>query len=361
MLLVDMGRVTHRAVADGNWSDAATWANGLRPIAGARVHVPAGRKISLDSVAVPHLKAVYVDGALVVSAEASTSLTVDTMLISESGRFEAGTAEAPVPDGVEVIVSILPYYDANEPEDARQHSAMFLSLGEVSVHGQKKTALAPLAVPPASGGRLLTLASPPENWQEGDLLFVGGNRLTREEGELLRIVSLAGAEVTIEAAERASGDWQGFTQDYETDRDLQSFAVNISRNVAFSSSPPDGTAGTSQGALLFLDTGVGNAALANVGLYGLGMQEGQIDGLGSAKTRPAVTFKGGAPGAATVDGLALVDAPSSTLAIDGSRVIVSNSVALDDDGGAWLTETGAPSRLLWRGARTRSSTLGALR
>ena len=159
-----------------------------------------------------------------------------------------------------------------------------------------------------------------------------------------------GNRVQVRTSDHTPESWQGLAGDYQTDRGRQSFAINLSRNVAIASTPPDGSTSTTQGSLLFYGDGVANASLANVGLYALGMREGEIDGAGSSQTRPAIKFQDGT-GAIDVTNLVLIDAPDSSLDIDDSQVNVIDSVAYDDDGGAWLTEGGSPSRLLWQGAR----------
>jgi hypothetical protein len=50
MSLVDLHAVTHRAIASGDWDDAATWENGQIPGTGARVHVPVHKTVTVDSV-----------------------------------------------------------------------------------------------------------------------------------------------------------------------------------------------------------------------------------------------------------------------------------------------------------------------
>ena len=345
--LIDRQAVTHSAVADGDWDDPATWGGNL-PKPGARIHIPAGRVVHIRNTSETHLKAVYIDGKLIFAHDADTSLLVDTLFVNAGGRLQAGTLAQPVDADHEALISILPFLDPNESEAAREQSAQLLALGEVSLHGSPKTSLVPLTATPGIGSKTLALESAPEGWQAEDLLVVAGNRLTREEGETMELTAISGTQVSVAA---------DITGDYEPDRDRLAFAVNLSRNVALSSAPPDGSSAIVQGAAIFMGEAVGQASLANVGIYGMGMSEGTEDGLGTDQTRPAISFLDGS-GTAQLHNLALIDAPDSSLHVENSQISISNSVAYDEDGGAWLTETATPSRLLWSGQR---SAPGALR
>jgi hypothetical protein len=305
----------------------------------------------LDVIQTAHLKALYIDGSLLFSGEGDSELTADTLVVNPGGRLAAGTAKAPFTGDADILISILPYHDPNEPEAARYHSARFISQGEVSLHGEEKSAVGLLAATPEIGEQVLTFTDAPLNWQPDDLLTIGGGRLSRDETETLRIVSVAGNRVTVtDAALAPNEQWQGLETDYGTPRDTMAFAVNLTRNVAISSEAPSQSESVFQGALLFHGDGVGGASLGNVGIYGLGMREGIEDGLGTAQTRDAITFQSGS--GAEINGMVVVDAPDSNIVMDDASVTVANSAAFDEDGSAWLTETGSTNRLVWSGPRT---------
>lgn len=347
LALVDLEAVTHRAIASGDWADPAVWAGGRVPTDGARIHIPAGLELTLGHVNPHHFKAVTIDGALRLATERSSQLVVDTLLVTESGRFTAGTEAKPVRAGAQALVTLKPFHEPNEAEGSRRHGTMFYSLGEVAMHGQQKQGLALLEMTPRPGTRSLTMADTPTNWQVGDLLAIAGNRLTREEGDLLLVGELAGGRVDLQPAAASAGDWSGLQGDYEPAPGARNFAVNLSRNVAVASAPVDAATGPQRGAMLIAGNGVGNTSLTNIGAYGLGMSEGDEDGLGTEQSRPALTFLDGGTTPARLTGLALVDTPADAIEATNSRLAVSDSVVYDDEGGAWLAENGTPSQLYW--------------
>lgn len=343
---------THRAVGDGAWQDGKSW-GAEPPKDGARVIVPAGQEIVVRSVLPVHLQSLVIEGTLRFAHDVPTAITVDTLLVAEGGTLIIGTEAQPVESEVQALVSILPFQDPDMPAEDRAFSATFTSFGTVSMHGAEKTGLLALTQIPEPGDRSLALSEEPWGWQEEDLVVIGGNFLPRAEADVLYVSGVEGSHVLLSGKEDA---WDGVSADYTPDQDRLAFAINITRNVAIASRPPRQGEPVYQGAVLFAGDGVANASLANVGFYGLGQVEGSEDGLGTEDTRHALEFRDGT-GAAILEGVVLVDAPDSKVTIFRSDVAVANSVAYDTEGGAWLTEQGQPSRLLWAGQRTAPAAL----
>src|SRR5437764_6890238 len=76
LALVRDADVTHTAVRDGTWSDAATWREGKAPTADANVFIPKGKTVILDHVSRVALCTVRVDGALHFAVDRDTELLV---------------------------------------------------------------------------------------------------------------------------------------------------------------------------------------------------------------------------------------------------------------------------------------------
>lgn len=354
LALVDLARVTHRALKNGDWSDPSVW-GGEIPDEGARAHIPEGVAVSLTDSDTEHLKSLRVDGSLSLAPTEDVELKVDTLLVNANGRLTAGTAQSPIGGDVEALISIQAYANPNDSPEARRDSALMVSLGEVSLHGQEKTSMALLSTAPQIGDRELVLEATPLNWKQGDVIVLGGARQSREELQSLQVQYVHGNRVGLSPVGSADAGWGGLADDYTPNRDTRAFAVNVSRNVGVSSPPvTQEIAGQyPNGSVVFSGSGVAGATLSNVGSFGLGADDAVLEGLDEAVNRPAISFENGfGDGVAQVTGLALVDAPESGVKLNGAAVNLTDSVAYDLDGGGWLTSSGSASRLVWNAQRS---------
>ncbi len=356
LALVDLEKVTHRVIKDGLWADPSIWGNGEVPNSGAKVHIPEEINVVLDFTNETHLKSVRIDGSLIFATDADTQLMVDTMLVNESGILEIGNSQNPVKDGVEALLAINAYDLTNHDDDTQYLGAVLYSLGQVTMYGQEKTAKASLLETPELGDRELVLKEIPENWKQGDIVVIAGSRLERDEEYTLQVDYINGQHVGVTAVGQDQSEWEGLKNDHGIHRDLETIAVNVSRNTGISSSQPAIGAESAQGNVIFYGDGAANADLSYVGAYGLGAGTRGNDQQIVDFEKPAIAFHESTNTNPTiVEGLALVDAPESGIEVKNSNVFVSNSVAFDADGGAYLTENGSESRLLWRGKRTTPS------
>lgn len=410
--LVELDATTHRAIISGDWHDPKTW-GGQVPLPGARVHVAGGVTVTLGDQETAHLKSLRVDGKLILAPQEDTQLTVDTLVVNTMGSLIAGTADQPLAGGVEALISLEAYTNPNDTDIMRKHSAQMIALGEVSLHGQPKSGMGLLSQAPLAGDRELVLDAPPVNWREGDFITIGGNRIARDEIETLQISYVKENRIGIAPVKPSEETWKGLAEDYDTGKNLRNFVVNYSRNVGIASPPPGDAPEAPRGAVVFQGEGVGKASLGNLGIYGLGETDAMLVGQVHAISRPAIAFHqtgemnlnqnnaapsqvtapvlstdpnakrfnptldpfcltpGGTVGlpanrtgetatgpAAQIMGMAIVDAPENGIAINNSAVSLRGSVAYDQEGGAWLTPNGSPSRLVWTAKRSVPSIVG---
>ena len=110
--LVADSLATHRTALSGNWSDSTTWVGGVLPPAGARVVIESNHTVVVDSVRTESLMTVRVDGTLSFSNTLDSELFVDTIVVTESGTLEIGTAAQPVTAGVMARLTIADYLNA---------------------------------------------------------------------------------------------------------------------------------------------------------------------------------------------------------------------------------------------------------
>jgi hypothetical protein len=333
--------VKPQAVQDGDWADPQTWLNEQPPADGASVVIPTGRTIIIRTTTDTHLRALQVDGELVFATDTDTSLTVDRLFVSDTGLLQMGTPSHPVADGVEALLTISEYADANV-ERAEDDGPVLEVHGELSIHGQPKEGMIALAVTPNVGDTVLRLSDVPTTWKVGDMLVIGGSRLEKDQEKVFFIDAVNGDAVSIRAVDGGGG----VTADHHVSRDLKPFAVNVTRNAAVASS------GKLPGKVEVHNAAQGKVTVGQFGLYGLGKGE-----TGTATTvvkheYPALAVKSAAPKTTMkVDGMALVNTPTEGVNFGTVKTKVSNGVALDHRGGAWLTPNAAPARLLWQANR----------
>ena len=400
LALVDEKALTHRAIKDGNWNDPATW-GGQVPLPGARVHIAPGVTVTIGDEGTAHLKSLLIDGSVVLAPNEDTRLHVDTLIVNEDGTLRAGTPEQPLPSDLEALISIEAYNHPNDTPEMRRHSAQMISMGEVSLHGAPKSGMGLLAQAPLAGDRELVLDQPPVNWNPGDLVTIGGNRVNRDELEQLQIAYVKDNRVGLAPVGTSTERWKGLPEDLDTSRDLRNFVVNMSRNVGISSPPPGEIPDSPPASLIFQGEGVGRASLSHVGIYGMGGCDRLLVAQPDSISRPAIAFHqtgqlnatsgpqqelapvlatganarptldpfcltpGGTVGlpanrtgqqatgpAAQITGMAIVDAPEHGIAINNSAVNIRGGVSYSEDGGGWLTPNGSPSLLVWNTRRT---------
>ncbi|MDB4459082.1 G8 domain-containing protein [bacterium] len=341
-LLVPMDKVTHRAIKSGNWADPSVW-GGTLPYDGARVVVPEGLEILIGAEGTAHLKALNIEGEVRLSGNVDSNLHVDTLVVNATGALRAGGVNNPVSVDSEVMVTLEAFEDPNATPEERRNSAVIVAEGALDLHGQPKTGVALLGALPTVGQKELVLVEAPAGWQKGDLIVLGGNRETREERPAFMIESVNGNRVILNSVDPDVENWEGLKTSFEIDQNQIGFAINTSRNVAVSS-PPVEDSDFPNGSVLVKNGGT--ATLSGVGLYGLGVDDVLLRGQDDAVNRSAVKFEAGA-GTSTISGASLVNAPESGISVGGANVQVVDSVAHDNDGAAWVTESGSPSRLIW--------------
>jgi hypothetical protein len=247
MDLVSRADATHIAIANGDWSDPGTWYQGRVPGEGARVLIPEAASVTYDMDSDVSLFTVRVDGELSFSREADTSMLVDTLVVSSTGRLEMGTAENPMPAGINAEIVIANNGNINVNWDPGLFSRGVISHGEVEIHGTEKTSFVKVDAAPMAGARSIVLDEIPEGWQVGDTIVITG---THKEGwtwdnaagrvvhvesqdEEVTITGINGNRLTIDRPLQYNHD--------APRADLAAYVANMSRNVTFRSEDGDST------------------------------------------------------------------------------------------------------------------------
>jgi len=171
---------TIASAASGNWSAAATWNAGRVPTGTDVVAISAGTTVTYDvettTGATARVVGVRNGGLLRFSTGASTRLVVTTLLVSEGGALEVGTASSPVPANLtaQIVFTNTPVNTSGDPE---QYGNGLLALGRVTIHGAVKSpTFVRAATEPRAGNTTLTLAQPVGGWRVGDRLCIPDTR-----------------------------------------------------------------------------------------------------------------------------------------------------------------------------------------
>ncbi|MBI3047892.1 MAG: hypothetical protein HYY76_06230 [Acidobacteria bacterium] len=239
---------TVTAVADGAWSNAATWSTGRVPAAGDRVHIRPGTRVTYDAVSDAPVACIDVEGALTFRTSGNTRLTVGTITVLETGRLEIGTVEAPVAADVtaEIVIPDQPIDTSRDPE---QLTHGIIGLGTVRMHGAVKTpTFSRVVAEPLAGQTTVRLEQAVSGWTAGDKLVVPDTRQLKrgERGteyvrqwEELPVAAVSGDTITL--ASPLAFNHRGARSAAAVE--FLPHVGNLSRNVIIRSANPAGTRG----------------------------------------------------------------------------------------------------------------------
>lgn len=358
--LVPETSVTHQAVQDGRWSDPQTWAEGRLPEADARVLIPEGLTVVLDLVSTTTLATVRVDGTFQFDSTRDTGLRVDTLVISETGTLEIGTADNPIPAGVEARITIADRGPIDTHWDPRLLSRGLISQGTVRMYGVETTSFAALTGPVWKGDTELVLAEVPTGWEVGDRLILTGASALQNQDEELTILAISDNRVSVRPllfnhAPPVEG--------------LSVHVANVSRNVVVESQNVQDIG--RRGHVMFMHSP--KVDLHYAGFYGLGRtdkrtpaNDAEVDadgqlvpgtGLNQRARYPVHFHRTGvcpevAP--AVVVGSAVVDGPGWGYVNHSSNVIMEDNVSFNVAGAGFVTETGDEIGTMRRNIAIRS-------
>ena len=241
--LSGQSEVTLTAVGDGAWSEPATWGSSP-PSIDDIVLVPSGTTVTVDGIDT-EIRHMRVDGHLFFDPAQSSTLTLDTLEVSEGGRLTIGTAQQPVTDSAGVRIRFRADSDIDVGWDPNLLTRGLVAEGEVEIHGQPKTVHLKVAVDPMAGDDTLTLAEAPQNWHPGDRIVLTGTRYSgwkwdndieavRYHGtqdEVRTVAAMDGNEITLNTP---------LGHDHASPRDdLKASVANFTRSVTFETTDGD--------------------------------------------------------------------------------------------------------------------------
>ncbi|MES1255244.1 MAG: G8 domain-containing protein, partial [Acidobacteriota bacterium] len=200
---------TVTSVADGAWSNPATWSTKTVPAANDKVLVAAGHTVTYDAVSDAAIQCIDLRGRLGFKTDASTRLRVVDLTVMEGGVLEVGTPAAPVRPSVTAEI-VIADRATDRVLDPAQVGTGIEALGTVTMSGAPKSpTFARLAKEPLAGQRTLTFEQSVAAWKPGDRLVLPDTRQLRasernsyykSQDEKVEIASVAGATVTLTSA-----------------------------------------------------------------------------------------------------------------------------------------------------------------
>src|SRR5262245_15248896 len=105
------------SVSGGRWSDARTWSTQRVPGANEKVAIGAGHEVVYDAVSDVPLNCIEVNGRLRFSTTTNTRMKVATLMVTDVGFLEIGSAATPVAPEVtaEIVIADRPIDAAIDP------------------------------------------------------------------------------------------------------------------------------------------------------------------------------------------------------------------------------------------------------
>jgi hypothetical protein len=344
--LVSYAAVTNTAVQNGSWSTPSTWQGGKVPGANANVLIPTGLAVTVDRALTPSLHTIRVDGTLQFATNKTTSLSVDTLVVTATGTFDMGTAAAPVAAGVTATLTFTDQAAINTVWDPHLISRGLISMGTVNMYGQAVTSFESLAHGANKGDTYLDLSQVPTNWKVGDQLILPGTDPSANQDESLTISAISGTRVTVSPlAYNHNVPETGLTV----------YVANVTRNVILQSANSSDIPGRGHVMFMTATVNIDYVAFDHLGRTNklIPINDPQLDANGmliagtgtNPRGRYAVHFHHTGADAtmppASVIGSAVVDSPGWGYVNHDSYVNFQNDVSYDVAGAGFVTESGS--------------------
>jgi len=240
---------TVTAVADGAWSNPATWSTHRAPGVNDRIAIGPGHSVLYDTVSDIKIACIDVRGRLSFKTDANTRLKVANVMVWDGGVLEVGTPAQPVAANVTAEIVI-----ADQPIDRKLDPAELgngiEALGKITMHGAEKLpTFVRLTKEPLTAQTTLTLEQAASTWKAGDHIVIPDTRQLRDQergnnykpqNEKLEIASVSGNQIRLVSALRY--DHKG-ARNADGKLEFLPHVGNLSRNVIVRSENPTGTRG----------------------------------------------------------------------------------------------------------------------
>jgi Ca2+-binding RTX toxin-like protein len=256
MQLVRYDQVTHYAVAEGDWSDPATWHDGIVPSDGANVLIPLGIHVTVDGQISERIATIRVDGHLAFATNVNTELQVETLVVTDVGELEIGSTVAPILPTATARLTFIDTGAIDRSYDPFGISRGLITHGAVSMQGAKVSHSLTASNTLLAGSTLIQLASVPTGWKVGDKIVIAGTVEGALQDEVRTILGIFFNQVYIAPLAYSHLTLRS---------DLKVHISNLSRNVILDS---ENTAADRRGHVMFMhnqDVSIQYAAFNGLG------------------------------------------------------------------------------------------------
>lgn len=224
------GTPTISATQNGNWTSASTW-GGTLPTTDARIRIPNGITVTVDTQIPTEFKSLIIEGKLDFATNVNTELRCEYIVSTMTGELEIGTTTTPIDANVTAQIVFAERGGTDTIVDKERYAPGAVLMGPTRMHGTAKTGWLPLQVQPTAGSTQLTLQTAPSGWQVGDQLVVAGTDLTDyTSDEVVTVTAISGNTVTLSAP---------LIRDHVAPAQIQNLVQvhvgNLSRNIVISS------------------------------------------------------------------------------------------------------------------------------
>jgi hypothetical protein len=364
--LVEFSDVTHTAFQSGNLSDPEIWFDKRVPTAGARIWILPGVKVVVENQSSPAFETIRVTGELAFNPDATTRLTVHTIVVDPMGKFTMGTAERPIQRGKTAMLRFRTERPFDREKDPLALGLGLIAHGTTQIFGSPVMPYVALETQPRRGDTQLHTAQPVD-WKVGDEIVVMSTRycgnpcLPQEEARTIQAISIDRRNLTLSlalefdhrlaSASEVSAEYGGTPPLPNT---MRVFVANTTRNAKLSSVEiePDRRGH-------FMQMHKGGARIHFAEFRGLGrsqkaipVDDPQLDEHGRLIAGTGTNPRGrypvhfhhngidiqGTP--SDVNGISIVGSPGWGLVNHESFVHVRNSVSYDVVGAHYVAESG---------------------
>jgi hypothetical protein len=186
---------TIQAVADGNWSNPATWSGNRVPAADDIVMIASGRTVLLDT-ATARLGGLWVGGRLDLADQNGVLLNSRFVIIS--GTVQAGSETQPVRNRVTIELWGTDVAQAIMGMGTKNLGVM--KGGLLKLHGENRLAWTKLDASVNAGATKLTLKDDASSWRVGDKLVLVSGSMDPRDAQELTITAVSGKQIDVSPA-----------------------------------------------------------------------------------------------------------------------------------------------------------------
>ena len=284
---------THLAINSGNWFSPTTWAGGVVPVANANVVITRGVTVSYTQVSTVEIDTIRVDGVLAFSAETTSQLLVDTIIVDPDGQFTIGSETTPVDANHTVNILFTSDTPINIADDPTLLGRGLISHGQARIYGADKLDFIALVGDANAGNNTLTLDLPngmatPLGWRVGDQLVLGGTYYdaegsdtdnSRYHDEELTITAISGNQISFTNNDISTGDNSRLRYDHlrpigYDSYNLKLYVANTTRNVRFATVNGDSVPIMQRAHVMFMHNK--DVQVHNAGFYELGRTDKSV-------------------------------------------------------------------------------------